>query len=81
MRTTIDRAGRLVIPKPLRAELGLEAGGEVDLMVRDGRIEIEPATLPMRLIERDGGVVIEAEHELPVLTADEVRATLERVRR
>lgn len=41
MKATIDRAGRLVIPKPLRAYLGL-LPGEVNV-VRDGTgIRIEP---------------------------------------
>ncbi len=41
MRTTIDRAGRVVIPKPLRDELGMGVG-EVELS-RDGNgVRIEP---------------------------------------
>jgi AbrB family looped-hinge helix DNA binding protein len=41
MRSTIDKAGRLVIPKPLRDYLGL-LPGEVDV-IRDGTgIRIEP---------------------------------------
>ncbi len=43
METTIDNAGRLVIPKALRDEVGLTAG-EVRV-VRDGAgIRIEPVT-------------------------------------
>jgi len=81
MRTTMDRAGRLVVPKPLRAEVGLENGGEVEVTVRDGRIEVEPATVSMRVVEREGRAVVEADGEMPVLTVEEVRATLERMRR
>ena len=81
MRTTIDSAGRIVIPKAVREAAGLEAGTEVDITFRDGRVEIEPAPRPMRLVQRDGGLVIEAEGEMPVLTADDVRDILERVRR
>ena len=41
MRGTIDKAGRVVIPKPLRDAVGL-APGEVEL-IRDGAgIRIEP---------------------------------------
>lgn len=41
MRATIDKAGRVVIPKPLRDAVGL-APGEVEL-IRDGAgIRIEP---------------------------------------
>jgi AbrB family looped-hinge helix DNA binding protein len=81
MRTTIDRAGRVVIPRPVRELAGLAAGGEVDVTFRDGVIEIEPASISMRLVERPGGAVIEAPGEMPTLTADEVRDTLDRVRR
>jgi len=83
MRTTIDGAGRVVIPKSLRDEAGLVAGTELEIELRDGRIEIEPAPLPARVVERDGSVVIEpiGDVELPPLTTEDVRDLLERVRR
>jgi len=81
MRTTIDGAGRVVIPKTVRSAAGLEAGAEVDVEFRDGRIEIEPATVPMRLVKRGRGATIDAEVEMPVLTSDDVRDVLERTRR
>jgi AbrB family looped-hinge helix DNA binding protein len=77
MRTTIDRAGRVVIPKPVRDRAGLEPGAELDIEFRDGRIEIEPAAVPMRL----RGSVVEAEGEMPTLTSADVRSVLENVRR
>jgi AbrB family looped-hinge helix DNA binding protein len=81
MQTTIDGAGRVVVPKPLRDALGLHAGQEVEIAVRNGRIEIEPAPTPMKLVRRGPLVVAEAESEVPALTADEVRETLEQIRR
>lgn len=42
MRTTIDRAGRLVIPRGMRSQVGLTEGGEVDISVRGAAILIEP---------------------------------------
>jgi AbrB family looped-hinge helix DNA binding protein len=81
MKTTIDRGGRVVIPKSIREEAGLHAGAEVDVEFRDGRIEIESAAAPMHLVKRAGAVAIEAEAELPELTIEQVRDTLERVRR
>ena len=81
MRATIDGAGRLVVPKALRDQLGLSAGQELELSVRDGRLEIEPPATPMRLEERAGHTVAVAEEEMPTLTVGQVRETLERVRR
>jgi AbrB family looped-hinge helix DNA binding protein len=81
MRTTIDRAGRIVIPKTMRDEAGLTPGAEVDVELRDGRIEIEPAPVPMRIVYKDGHPVIEADADMPPLTPDDVRQTLERTRR
>jgi AbrB family looped-hinge helix DNA binding protein len=40
MRTTIDRDGRIVIPKALREELGMSAGQELELRAADGVLEI-----------------------------------------
>ena len=81
MRTAIDGAGRIVIPKALRAALGLSAGQPVEITERDGRLEIVPAPTSMSLVDNGDGVVAVAEAEMPVLTADIVRDTLERTRR
>ena len=37
MRTTIDAAGRVVLPADVRDALGLAAGSEVDLVLIDAR--------------------------------------------
>ena len=81
METTIDAAGRLVIPKAIRDALGLVPGQRLRIETRDGRVEIEPEPVEMRLVRRGKGLVAEAADEMPVLTAEMVRATLERTRR
>ncbi len=58
MRATIDRAGRLVIPKPLRDLVGLSAG--VVEVVPDGAgLRVEPLAGDA-LEERGGRLVIPA---------------------
>ena len=42
MKTTIDKAGRLVIPRGMRAQIGLLEGGEVDVEVQGAAIIVEP---------------------------------------
>jgi AbrB family looped-hinge helix DNA binding protein len=81
MKSTIDAAGRIVVPKALRQALGLRPGQRLDIRAGDGRLEIEIAATPMRLKKRGKGVVAVPDDDLPVLTAEQVRETLERVRR
>ena len=70
------------MPSSIRAELGLRGGDEVDIALRDGVIQIEPARGPVRLFERDGFLAAEvAEDDESPLTTDAVRDVLERVRR
>lgn len=56
MRTTIDKAGRLVIPKALRDAVGIVAG-EVEVTVDGAGLHIEPAEFAT-LVEEDGRLVI-----------------------
>jgi AbrB family looped-hinge helix DNA binding protein len=81
MKSAIDSAGRIVIPKPIRVRLGLDHGRVVEIRERDGRIEIEPAPTPMSLAKRPGGAVAVPDEELPTLTDELVRATIEGTRR
>lgn len=81
MKATLDGAGRIVVPKPLRQALGLKPGQALEIHAGDGRLEIEIAATAMKLQKRGKGVVAVPDVELPTLTADQVRETLERVRR
>ncbi len=81
MRTTIDAAGRVVIPKRIRDDFGLDAGRDLEVTVVDGTVQIEPVPTTMHLERRGKGLVAYPAERLPVLTADEVRAALERIRR
>lgn len=79
MRTTIDAAGRLVVPKRLRDELGFAAGAELELTAVDGHLEV---AIPSRVRVDEGphGVRFAAETD-ERLSADQVRALMERGRR
>ena len=81
MRTTIDTAGRVVIPKELRHRLALVGGQEVEIREREGRIEIEVAATQMSLEPSGGGPVAVPAQALPPLTDEIVRDALERIRR
>lgn len=80
MRTTIDRAGRVVLPKPMRDALGLAEGGDVDVELIDGIVTIAPPSVPKHIEQRDGRAVIVADDELPPLTDQVVADTLDSIR-
>lgn len=81
MRTAIDTAGRVVVPKVLRDELGLQPGLALEIHARDGALVIEPLPTPVKLVRRGKVMVAEPTVRLPKLTQEEVRAALEGSRR
>ena len=81
MIATIDAAGRIVVPKALRLALALKPGQPLEIRAGDGRLEIEIAATPVTLRKRGKGLVAVPDQRLPPLTAEQVRETLERVRR
>lgn len=58
MRVTIDKAGRLVIPKSLRDQAGI-APGEVDISLDGAAIRIEPIVTD-GLLDVDGLLLLPA---------------------
>lgn len=81
MKTTIDAAGRLVIPKAMRQAAGIGAGTEVEVFESNGTLVIAPTYAPLCLVDTpDGTVAVPTKGDLPVLTAAQVRAALEAVR-
>lgn len=78
MRTTIDRGGRVVIPKAIRDELGLGPGDEVDITFDGWAIRIDRCGgHEPELRERDGILVIQAGAGLDDDTLRELRVELQ----
>ncbi len=81
MRTTIDAAGRIVVPKRLREQLGFAPGTELELEDVDGRLEVSiPSQVTMRRDDQ-GRPYFSAPPGTPPLTVEDVRDLVERGRR
>jgi AbrB family looped-hinge helix DNA binding protein len=80
MKTTIDAAGRLVIPKEIRRQAGLKPGMELEVRLEDGHIEIEPASLPVRLV-RKGRFLVASTDTQERLTTDIVEQIRDEIQR
>lgn len=75
MTTTMDHAGRLVIPSEIRREAALEPGTPLEVRVRDGVIEIEPRPLSVRLQRKGRLLVAKPATNVPPLRATTVERT------
>jgi AbrB family looped-hinge helix DNA binding protein len=82
MKTTIDAAGRLVIPKRIRDRLGLKGGEPLEVEEEHGTIRIARTKPAVRLVEGEHGILTaEFDPPPPPVTAEDIREALERTRR
>lgn len=81
MRTTIDSAGRVVIPKQIRDHLRLSGGTQVDIVEVDGLVEIRLAPHKVT-VDREGERprLLAEGHGTPPLTDSDVRDLLDELR-
>lgn len=81
MSTTIDAAGRIVVPKPVREAMGLTPGTLIDVVYADGAIRIDFAPIEATVDSREPLPRIVPPTATSALDDDTVRATLETTRR
>ena len=74
---TLDKTGRLVLPKPVRDELQLRPGDSLELESSEERIVLRPARGNARMRKKQGIWVL---HGGAPLSAGVVRETIRRVR-
>ena len=60
MTLTIDGAGRVVIPKPVRDKLGLHAGSTLEMLETPEGVTLKPVETESPLALIDGQLVITA---------------------
>jgi AbrB family looped-hinge helix DNA binding protein len=64
MEATVDQAGRILLPKPLRDALGLLPGTKVDVSQYGAGLQLIPTGRTARLVEEDGVLVATGESQL-----------------
>ena len=57
MQTVIDRHGRIVIPKTIRDDLGLNPGAKIDIIEEKDNVIIKPVDIPNPLKRKKKVVV------------------------
>lgn len=75
-RLVIDKAGRVVIPKPLREELHLEPGDALDMESTGERIILRPVRGTGPLTKEHGVWVFHSGQPLPASATDEMLASI-----
>ncbi len=81
MRTTIDGAGRIVVPNALRDAMKLSPGQALDISLTDGRLEIVVPAIDVQLEFVDDLPRAIPQQDSPMLTSAMVRDVVEATRR
>jgi AbrB family looped-hinge helix DNA binding protein len=81
MIVTVDRLGRIVIPKPLRVALGIGPDTQLELMPDGAGLRLEPTIRAERSIEEVDGLPLLGRVEGMELTDDDVRRVRDELQR
>jgi AbrB family looped-hinge helix DNA binding protein len=76
-KLTLDKSGRVVLPKPLRDELNLSAGDTLELETSGERITLHPVRATAPLQKERGIWVVRTGEDLP---ASVVEDTIRQIR-
>ena len=81
MKTSIDRAGRLVIPKEILRKSGIKPGMPLDVRWERGVITITPAPLRVKLEPKSRLLAAIPTKDTPRLSTDTVERTRKTLRK
>lgn len=75
MQAIIDEAGRLVLPEEMLQQAGIKPGMTIEVHWREGRLEIEPAPLPVKLVRKGRWLVAVPQQDVSPLRMETVEQT------
>lgn len=79
-KLTIDKAGRIVLPKPVRDELGLEPGDTLELETSGDKITLRPSQPGGQLIRKRGLWVFHSDEPLTEEIVEETARKIQKER-
>ena len=77
---TIDKAGRVVLPKPVRDELQLVPGASLELEISEDQIVLRPVRRTVGLRKKRGVWVMDTDEPLSAATVDRTIRDIRRER-
>jgi AbrB family looped-hinge helix DNA binding protein len=81
MQVTVDRVGRIVIPKPLRDALGIGPDSQLEVVADGAGLRLDPVQPGERPIDERDGLPILGAVAGTVLTDDDVRRLRDELQR
>ncbi len=75
--TTMDKSGRIVLPKEIREEARFQPGTDLRVTLRDGRVEIEPEPVEIKVVRKGLVSVAVPVKPVPPLTHEMVQRLIE----
>ena len=70
MTITIDKAGRVVIPKSIRDHLNLIPGSELEVEVKGNEINLAASSAETKLIEKKGVLIFDGRSDANIDVAE-----------
>lgn len=80
MKTTMDAAGRIVLPRKIREAAHLKPGTEIEVRMAGEVIELKPVTRAVEIKKRGHLLVAFPQEPGQPLTQEEVEATQKEIR-
>ncbi|TAL44313.1 MAG: AbrB/MazE/SpoVT family DNA-binding domain-containing protein [Salinibacterium sp.] len=78
MKLTMDKVGRIVVPKSIRERLGMLDGGTFDVSIYGEGVQLIPHGRTARLVTEDGKLVFSSR---TVVTDDDVFGLIDSLRK